>query len=168
MTKDQFWEIVDRVHRASGGGVDIGAKDQLLGRELGKLPLQEIQSFVGHFHECLDRAYSYELWGAAYIIQGGCSDDSFWDFRSSLISMGRSTFEGALSDPESLVALGDDAEEVFYEGYQYVASRVAKEMGGKLTRAHPHPKEPSGHNGEESELAGMFPKLTERYDYSGE
>jgi len=72
MTKDQFGKLWSGCTELRWR-VDIGAKDQLLGRELGKLRLPEIQSFVEHFDECLDRAYSYELWGAAYIIQGAAA-----------------------------------------------------------------------------------------------
>jgi hypothetical protein len=33
----------------------------------------------------MDRGYSWELRGAAYVINDGCGDDTFNDFRSSLI-----------------------------------------------------------------------------------
>lgn len=32
--------------------------------------------------------YRRDLWAAAYIIGGGCSDDSFIDFRAGLIAQG--------------------------------------------------------------------------------
>jgi hypothetical protein len=73
-----------------------------------------VRSFNAHFDDCEDRAYSYELWAAAYIIGHGCSDDSFSDFRSTLISMGRETFERALEDPESLADMDYDAENAHY------------------------------------------------------
>ena len=100
MTLDQFWKIVEDVHRTSGG--DMDKKCELLDAELRRLPLEEVRSFHAHFYECFDRAFSWELWAAAYIIGGGCSDDKFSDFRSTLISMGRQTFERALADPQSL------------------------------------------------------------------
>jgi hypothetical protein len=89
-------------------------KCELLETRLRKLPLQEVLSFHAHFTECLDRAYSWSMWAAAYIIGGGCSDDSFWDFRSTVISMGREIYEDALRDPETLAKLdleeGDDMQ----------------------------------------------------------
>ncbi len=63
-------------------------KCRLLNTELRRLALDEVVSFHGHFTDCVDRAYSWPLWAAAYIMGGGCSDDGFWDFRSTLISMG--------------------------------------------------------------------------------
>jgi len=69
------------------------------------LPLDEGRSFHRHFDEREDRAYTWELWAAAYIVGGGCSDDAFSDFRATLISMGRQTFERVIADPQSLPSL---------------------------------------------------------------
>src|SRR5262245_39326466 len=122
MTLDQFWNIVEKVHRGSRG--DMDKKCELLEAELRRLSLDEVCSFHRHFDECQDRAYTWELWAAAYIIGGGCSDDSFSDFRATLISMGRETFERALADPHSLADMDYDAETAHYEGYQYVPTTV--------------------------------------------
>ena len=73
MILDQFWGIVEEVHRSSGG--DMDAKCELLDKRLRQLSIDEVLSFTQHFTECKDRAYSWELWAAAYIIGGGCSDD---------------------------------------------------------------------------------------------
>ena len=94
MNVDQFWALVGRVHGASDGSVE--RKCELLGRELRALPPAEVQSFMTHWGEFYYLAYDWGLWGAAYLIFGGCSDDSFMDFRSSLIFMGREIFERAL------------------------------------------------------------------------
>src|SRR5215831_5340869 len=115
MTIDQFWTIVEKVQQASKGNFD--AKCELLEAELRKLPLAEVQSFDVHFTECLDRAYTWELWAAAYIIGGGCGDDSFSDFRSTLISMGREIYERALANPETLGDVATEDDDLQCEGY---------------------------------------------------
>jgi hypothetical protein len=165
MTLDQFWNIVERVHDASGG--DMDRKCELLEAELRRLPLEEVTSFHSHFDACQDRAYNWELWAAAYIIGGGCSDDSFSDFRSTLISMGRKTYETALADPQSLAAMDYDAENAHYEGYQYVASEVEEDLGGgqEFSRVQPHPAEPSGKPWDEDKVAELYPRLAEKYNY---
>src|SRR5262249_40852671 len=122
MTIDQFWSIVEKAHGASSG--DMDKKCELLEAELRELPLEEVRAFHAHFYECQDRAYSWELWAAAYIIGGGCSDDKFSDFRSTLISMGREIFQRTLADPQSLADIDYDAEVAGYEGDQYVTSPV--------------------------------------------
>jgi Protein of unknown function (DUF4240) len=165
MTLDQFWNIVEEVHRESGG--DMDAKCELLDKRLRQLPLEEVLSFGEHFAECQNRAYNWELWAAAYIICHGCSDDSFSDFRSTLISMGREVFDKALADPQSLADMHYDAEQANYEGYQYVAHTVYEELSGgeEIYISVPHPEEPSGQNWDESKVGALFPKLAEAYDY---
>jgi Protein of unknown function (DUF4240) len=163
MTIDQYWNIIANVHQAAEG--DMDKKCKLLEVELRRLSLDEVLSFHAQFYECQDRAYSWELWAAAYIIGGGCSDDSFSDFRSTLISMGRQTFERALAEPQSLADMNYDAETAFYEGYQYVPSKVEKDLGGgrRFPRPFPHPKEPSGKPWEEEKVLELYPKLAEKY-----
>jgi hypothetical protein len=167
MNLDQFWNIVDKIHRASGG--DMDKKCELLEAELRSLPLEEVRSFHRHFDECEDRAYTWELWAAAYIIGGGCSDDAFLDFCATLISMGRQTFERALADPQSLADMDYDAEKAHYEGYQYVPSTVETDLGGgqRFPRYQAHPAEPSGKSWDEDKVAELYPKLAEKYDYAG-
>ena len=165
MTLDQFWSTVEKIHHASGG--DMDKKCELLERELRRLPLDEVRSFHAHFNECQDRAYTWELWAAAYIVGGGCSNDAFSDFRSTLISMGRQTFERALADPESLADMDYDAEIAHYEGYQYVPTTVETDLGGgkRFPRYRPHPAEPSGKSWPEEKVAELYPKLAKKYDY---
>lgn len=167
MTLDQFWNIVEQVHHDSRG--DMDKKCELLEAELRRLPLDELLSFHRHFDECQDRAYSWELWAAAYIIRGGCSDDSFSDFRATLISMGRETFERALADPQSLADMDYGKEDAYYEGYQYVPTMVEEELGNGETfpRYAPGPDEPSGQPWDEDKVAQLFPKLAEKYDFNG-
>lgn len=127
MTIDEFWEIVDRVHIASGG--DMHTKCQLLQKELEKLPPEQVFSFQDHFEDCGIKAFTYELWGAICIIAGGyCDDDDLRDFTGTLISMGRKTFEQVISMPESLVDLPLTSGKIFYEGYQYIANMVYEGM----------------------------------------
>src|SRR3954471_12495244 len=52
MTRDQFWHLVEKVHRASDG--DMDKKCELLGVELRKLGLDEVRSFHDHFNESFD------------------------------------------------------------------------------------------------------------------
>lgn len=164
MTLEQFWTIVATVHQASSG--DMPAKCRLLEDELRKLPAEEIRSFDEHFIDCLDRAYTWEMWAAAYIIGGGCSDDSFWDFRSTLISMGQETYDNAVADPESLA--DREADIARYEGFQYVAGRVYKAVTGtEIGRHKPHPRKPTGYDWEDDELAQLYPNLAKRYGWRG-
>jgi hypothetical protein len=83
--------------------------------------------------------------------------------------MGRQTFERALADPESLTEMNYDADTADYEGYQYVPTRVERELIGGLDfpRSRPHPEAPSGRCWDENEVAKLYPKLAKKYKYKG-
>lgn len=165
MTRDDFWGIVERVHLASNGGMD--AKCKLLEAELGGLSAEEVRSFDEHFSQCFHQAYAWNLWDAAYIICGGCSDDGFTDFRSTLISMGRDIFVQAVADPEYLAELDLTGESAGYEGFQYVAPGVYEEKTGReMPPGKKHPREPKGRQSKEWEIAKRLPRLAAKYGYT--
>jgi hypothetical protein len=164
MNGEALWDLVARVNEASGGDMDL--KCERLAEELRKLGPGGVHSFARHFYEAFHRAYSWALWDAAYIINGGCGDDGFTDFRSTLISMGREVFEAALVNPESLVEVDVGAGQPTYEGYQYVAPLVYKELTGKeMVHDSGHPAEPSGVQTEEWELEKRYPKLAAKFGH---
>ncbi|MEM6821924.1 MAG: DUF4240 domain-containing protein [Verrucomicrobiota bacterium] len=126
MTKDEFWKILEDLPKGEGA-------ENTLADCLRTLEPKDIIRFQTHFDEEHARAYRWLLWGAAYIIYGGCSDDGFIDFRYGLISRGRHIFETALSDPDSLVdiAISDNEEGCIpNESFGYVASKVYGEKTG--------------------------------------
>lgn len=165
MTIDTFWSIIEAVHNQSPDDMDKKC-DALRGR-LSALSPDDMRGFRQHFDECDARAYDWGLWGAAYIIHGGCSDDSFSDFRSSLISRGRADFERALSDPDSLADLGLTEEDACYEGYAYAVADAEQTLLGEVgLRATPFPADPSGEQWDEDDdaaLAARFPRLHAAY-----
>ncbi|MFN7140275.1 MAG: DUF4240 domain-containing protein [Limisphaerales bacterium] len=164
MNLDEFWSIVERVHVAAPR--DMDAKCRLLDRELRELPLEEVLSFEKHFSDCLFRAYDWGIWGAAFVINDGCSDDSFMDFRSTLISLGREAFENALVNPDSLADVEIDAEWAAYEGYQYVAPNVYLERSGALPRNDISlPRNITGVRFDEWAMSERFPRLVQKFDY---
>jgi hypothetical protein len=103
MAEDRFWALVDAV-RAQGGGDDETAVEALhvaLAR-LGGAEILDFQRRLGELHE---RSYRADLWGAAYLLCGGCSDDGFDYFRAWRIAQGRVIFDAALADPDSLAGV---------------------------------------------------------------
>src|SRR5262249_60057219 len=118
-------------------------------------------SFAGHLETQLIRAYSWDLWGAAFIINGGCSDDGFEYFRGWLILQGRKTFDDALRDPETLAEVVDEPD-VECEDILYAPLQAFKAVtGSDLPRSGQlHPKEPSGQPWREEDLDARFPRLT--------
>ena len=169
MTRQEFWSIVDRVNESAAG--DMARKCVLLATVLRALPIAEVESFSIHFDECDDEAFTWNLWAAAYIMRGGCSDDSFANFRATLISMGRKTFETVAAAPESLVDIEVDADQAFHEGYQYVAMTVYEDATG-----HPPARggragdetiedeiKPTGRRWREDRVRDLYPRLATKY-----
>jgi len=139
----------------------------LLRKVLRKLPPKEVRSFDAHFGDCEARSYTWELWAAAYIIAGWCSDDSFIDFRAALISMGRDVFGRVTKSPSALIEMKIGRRNAFNEGYGSVASDVYEDLTGHdmPIRAKPHPKRPRGKDWRESKLARLFPDLAKKYNF---
>jgi len=128
--------------------------------EIGKLSKNEAHDFAVLFDTMMDGAYSHQLWGAAYVIHGGCSDDTFNDFRSS---RGRACFERAIADPDSLADEEFDETAWFYEGYQYAVTAGVKAVAG-LRPGRRHPDRPSGEDWiDEDDLRKLFPRLSAKY-----
>ncbi|NOV29562.1 DUF4240 domain-containing protein [Methylomonas sp. ZR1] len=162
MDEMNFWMIIGSAHEQSNG--DMDQKCELIRTALSKLPQDDARAFSALFRVMMDRAYSWPLWGAAYVINGGCGDDSFSDFRASLISRGRAAFERALADPDSLAAEDFDEDSWFYEGYQYaVTDGVKAAVGTVVNRESPHPDEPFGQEWEEDKVYELYPQLAEKF-----
>ena len=131
MDREQFWSIIQSVQTAAPQ--DMEKRESLLKEELQKLDAETIVAFQNHWDRLSANAYTWDLWAAAFIIQGGCSDDSFMDFISCLISEGKKAYEDALQNPETLASVirERNPEDMFYECIQYVPAVVYEEKTGE-------------------------------------
>jgi hypothetical protein len=169
MDKATFWKLIDSTRRQAEG--DLDEHVELLRERLQALEPEDIVQFDKIFRGYWIRAYTWDLWGAAYIIGGGCSDDGFMDFRGWLISKGEKAYENALKDPESLIrVVKEEDDDCQYEGFQYVASQAWENKTGKRMDNFPdsglqHPREPLGQPWveERDDLERRFPKLTRKF-----
>lgn len=162
MTLDEFWSLIERSRR---GAESCDEQVERLAYRLAELPPEEIEAFDRHLTERRIEAYRWDLWGAAYIINGGCSDDGFEYFRCWLISKGRKFFEATLADPEyaGRGVSDDDVQEC--EPLLGVAGEAYERTTGRdLPPASiDYPAEPTGRRWDEAELPGLFPKLWKRF-----
>lgn len=129
MTEDQFWRLLDMAHYK---GDDW---EEQLGWLVGKLarkPVQDIIRFDLHFNQQYYKSYVSDLWTAAFIIMGGCSDDSFDYFRAWLLYLGKEAYEKAIRDPESIIPYLEELEENVpeFEDLLYAASLAFGEKTG--------------------------------------
>ncbi|HEX6142804.1 MAG TPA: DUF4240 domain-containing protein [Geminicoccaceae bacterium] len=95
MTEDVFWEVVE-----SDRAGTIGERLEALPGRLARFKPRAIRDFAAILRERWDAAYRSDVWALGYLLRGGCSDDSFMDFRAWLIMQGRDVFEGALADAD--------------------------------------------------------------------
>ncbi|MFF5218473.1 DUF4240 domain-containing protein [Micromonospora sp. NPDC000442] len=102
MRTDDFWQLIDRAR--TGGG----EPDAIAARAVALLAARDPEEIVGYAHHqqrVLAASYRVDLWGAAYLINGGASDDGFEYFRGWLMTQGREVFARAVADPDSLAEL---------------------------------------------------------------
>ena len=163
MNEEEFWELVESAKRAADPSVE--SRPEQLEILLSRMPLEAIQEFQRWYEAILLRANRWSLWGAAYIMNGGCSDDGFKYFRDWLISEGRSLFNEALKNPESL-AVSPRREYFELEIYGYAALKAyEKKGGGEIERNfQAELAMPEGKEWSEAELPALFPKLAAAYD----
>ncbi|MFE6284151.1 DUF4240 domain-containing protein [Streptomyces sp. NPDC057877] len=170
MDEMEFWELVD-TSRADAEG-DPEEQADLLVERLTLLDPESVLDFARHFEARYNRAYRWDLWGAAWVLLDGASDDAFDFFRCWLIGQGREVFEGALHDPDSLAGLLDDfdeeidgdGEELGYaadEAYEQLTGTVAPDLG--IPPATTEPEGTPVDFEDERALAERYPRLWDRF-----
>ena len=128
MDEAAFWSLVETTRRAAGN--DTARQSELLEERLAELPSRSIAEFE-RIRQRLDRrAYTWGMWGAAFVIEDGCSDDCFRDFRNYVISLGRAPFNAAMRNPDSLAAVAQDEETGSWENADSVAGDAYSSVAG--------------------------------------
>ena len=166
-----FWKVID-----STTALESQPDKQLaaLHAALSKLPLEQIERYESSFDSEMKRSLSWDLWGAAYVVHGGASDDSFEYFRCWLISKGKRVFEKVLADPDSLadILAPDVRGALEFEDFAYVARKTWGEKSGKPGKEMPNAAwmlypdlQPTGIPFDENpaSLAKRYPKLWKRF-----
>ena len=149
-----FWGLMARSRAAAGN--DTGRQSQLLERQVGALPPAQAAEFERLRHGFDRKAYTWDLWGAAYVIEDGCSDDCFRDFRAYLISLGPRAYQAALRDPDSLASVVQDPEEGDWENADDPAPDDSSDLSGR----------PSGQAWDDEhaeQLVQRYPRLAARF-----
>lgn len=139
MQIEEFWSLLD--------GLPVDSADVELKERLVNFDLKEIISFYTHLERQFIKAYNWELWGAAYLVLGGCSDDGFIDFRYGLIARGGDVFDLVLATPDSLADLIKDEDDFIpNESFGYVLPQLYEEKTGEefLDLDIFYPDEPTG------------------------
>ncbi|MBZ9597003.1 DUF4240 domain-containing protein [Streptomyces yangpuensis] len=112
MDKQTFWQLIETARadtaaegeagRDADGDADRDAVARRAAELLAARPEAEMLAAQQVLWDLLAESYRSPLWAAAYMINGGCSDDGFDYFRGWLLTQGREVFDAALADPDSL------------------------------------------------------------------
>ncbi|QCJ41186.1 DUF4240 domain-containing protein [Bacillus sp. S3] len=179
MNQNEFWKLIEE----SKGYEEGQAK--WLTDILSKKTENEILDYEFILESYLNESYQSRLWGAAYVIMGGCSDDSFDYFRGWLISQGREVYQQTIENPEFLAAyisdenLGEEGVPEFedfltigFDAYTLKKGGDTEEWDGDLfnemqdllaDKGLKINKDIEFNWEDEDDLAEMFPALWERF-----
>ena len=129
MDDKTFWSIIEKAKAEAGD--DLDEQFEIIKISLGELSDEDILDYQRFFYALDARALRADLWGAAYVINGGCSEDAFDYFRAWLIGQGREVYENALANPDSLADVVDEDSEVEFEYLLYAAIEAYEEKTGE-------------------------------------
>ncbi|MFF3020693.1 DUF4240 domain-containing protein [Streptomyces sp. NPDC057939] len=105
MNKQQFWQLIEEARDQASNPNDGEAVAREATALLASRPFEEIIAGEQVLWELMVESYTNPLWAAAYLANGGCSDDGFDYFRGWLIAQGREVFERVVADPDALAEL---------------------------------------------------------------
>jgi Protein of unknown function (DUF4240) len=170
LTVEEFWALVEGTGVESSGDCDRHA--ELLQDELRRLPAGDIEAFARIWARVFVDAYRWELWGAAYLINGGCSADGFDDFRAWVISQGREVYEAMLQDPEWLASYppvidrNTYQDPLFCERILYAADFAYQSVAGRTLPEDISPPSPDLNEewdfDDEETMKRRYPRLWQR------
>lgn len=145
MDMQQFWGLIEDSRRQI---LDPADGDQVAGRAsalLSAYSREEIVAAGQILRELMAKSYRTPLWAAAYVVNGGCSDDGFDYFRGWLIVQGCEVFEHVVADPDALADLpvirahAPGEAHLECEDTLYIAARAHRAVTGEELPPHSIP-----------------------------
>ncbi|PKV92800.1 uncharacterized protein DUF4240 [Amycolatopsis echigonensis] len=134
---EQFWALIDEARSQASAPEDSYDVAEQACALLSARPREEIVAAQQIVWELLADSYRAPLRAAAYLVNGGCSDDGFDYFRGWLVMQGREVFERIVAAPDELAELpaareaAADGEELECEAALGVASSAHIDATGE-------------------------------------
>ncbi len=144
MDEKRFWHLIEQSRQNTKHDYELQLSQ--LEALLNPLSEEEFIAFYDIFNKLYAQSYNGNLWGAAYLILGGCSDDGFDYFRAWLIAQGKEAFDNALANPDSLVKIADNEdidpilEEILGLLYTMAVEKTGLEDFSEKTQDYPYPE----------------------------
>jgi Protein of unknown function (DUF4240) len=138
-----LWELIEAARRQGRDPADAGAVAARAAILLSARPLGEIVAADEVLWGLMADSYRHPLWAAAYLVNGGCSDDGFEYFRGWLIMQGREVYGRVVADPDALAGLAAirakapgpvECEDTLYIAAQAYRATTGGELPGRVFR----------------------------------
>lgn len=178
MNREQFWILIEEAREQV---LDIRDASGIAGRAselLARRSSQEITAAQQILWDLMADSYRNPLWAAAYVLNGGCSDDGFDYFRGWLIAQGRAVFERVVADPDALAELPGvraaaaegidfDCEEILSIAWNAHQVATGLELPADAFTIRYPDLDPAGNFDfdDRQEMARRLPALTALYSY---
>lgn len=122
MDENQYWQIIQQSLDKTTSQED---QEEYLINRLQKLTPHEMIGFKLRTDKLMQDAYTSEMWCAAYIMNGGCSDDGFEYFLNWVISRGNAVYTAAKQNPDSLITqVSGETDSYEFEEFWSVANEA--------------------------------------------
>ena len=96
MSEALVWEIIAQAQSDSESETILNIEERLVA-----YTTKAIRDAAKIVQSRLTDAFREEIWALAYLLQDGCSDDAFEDFRNWMVLRGKATFDEILAAPDS-------------------------------------------------------------------
>lgn len=167
MTESEFWTIVTASTPASAPK-DAAAE---LRSKLINASNQDLAEFDKYFSLNMRKAFTWNVWGAAFVMAGCNSEDAFIEFRSWLISRGQKDFDRALESADSIADFRDIPmlNQLYYpylDDYDLIAGIIFEERNNQELDFVPSGAlQPKGKRFKDKPkfLKNQYPKLFAKY-----
>jgi Protein of unknown function (DUF4240) len=165
MDESSFWEIVESARDKPLAQNENELFERLREYLLG-LSIDDVADFQRILEEKELELYRNDLWAVAYIIQHGCSDDGFDDFRNWVISQGKAFFDRVLADPTYIADVVEPGAELSNDSLWHAARNVYEEKTGNELPpfvTYTEDRRAAGTTWDESDLPRLYPKVWEKF-----
>ncbi|MET9230790.1 DUF4240 domain-containing protein [Lentzea sp. NPDC003310] len=105
MDPNTFWKLIADARASVADPSDGDEVASAATTLLAARPPAEIVATQQVLWDLLAVSYQNPLWAAAYMINGGCSDDGFDYFRGWLLTQGEETYHAVVASPDALADL---------------------------------------------------------------
>ena len=163
MDQQVFWELIAR---SRSNGAELEEQLDVLERLLRTFKAADIKTFGTIYAKYMRQLYHWNAWALAYAARGGCSDDSFMDFRSWLILQGDPGLIDLAIDNPAAAAPQVPKDPEIPDGTLMAMIDEAYLARAGTTFEFPMMdlEKPRGKEWPEDELDTRFPELVRHYD----